>query len=157
MAAQASEPRVRVAAAILDHGRIVLVEHDRGGVRYLLLPGGGVEAGESLTEALEREVLEETGLLIRVDRLLFVNDTIAPDGRRHVVNVTFAATAVGGQIAERPDDAGITSVRLISPAALSGLDLRPPIGAELARAADHGLDTPATYLGSLWTDGAAFE
>lgn len=58
-----------VAAAILmdKQGRVLLVANDwsrRGRVRYTL-PGGTVEAGETLIDALKREVREETGLWVR--------------------------------------------------------------------------------------------
>jgi 8-oxo-dGTP diphosphatase len=51
-------------AVILDRGRIAILHVTKGG--YYKLPGGGLEEGESIEEALEREVMEETGCRIRV-------------------------------------------------------------------------------------------
>ncbi|MFP4173447.1 MAG: NUDIX domain-containing protein, partial [Candidatus Hydrogenedentota bacterium] len=59
-------PRIRVAAIAVRDGAILLVRHEKHGERYWLLPGGGVDFGETLTEALAREVREETGLAIEV-------------------------------------------------------------------------------------------
>ena len=57
MGAPASDAvRVRVSAVILVDGRLVLVRHRRDGRTYHLLPGGGVEAGETLPAAVSREV-----------------------------------------------------------------------------------------------------
>jgi 8-oxo-dGTP diphosphatase len=150
-ARESDRPRVRVAAAILDDsGRVVLVRHRRGDARYHLLPGGGVEKGEALAEALVREVEEETGLQVVVGEPLFLSDTIAPNGGRHVINVVFAASIAGGEITRSPADDRVEAVDLIEPAALAGLDLRPPLAAELAEAAASGFAGPARYLGSLW-------
>lgn len=153
MAAPASDsPRLRVAAALLLDGRFVLVRHTKGAQSYLLLPGGGVEAGESLQEALVREVREETGLRIEPGPLLFVNDAIDPAGGRHVVHLTFSARVGGGEISREPLDPRVTKVVAASAEELTSLPLRPPIAAELLRAAIASFEVPARYLGPLWTD-----
>ncbi len=153
MAAPACEPRIRVAAVLLREGRVVLVKHRRGAEVYHLLPGGGVEMGETLEQALVREVAEETGLTCRVGRPLFLSDTIWPDESRHIVNVTFLAEITGGELAKMPVDRRVVGQDLVAPEDLVALDLRPPIAAEVARAAEQGFDVPATYLGRLWTEG----
>jgi ADP-ribose pyrophosphatase YjhB (NUDIX family) len=153
LAARACDaPRVRVAAVILIEGRVLLVRHRAGTAEYHLLPGGGVETGETLAEALRREVREETGLDCVPVRPLFISDTIAPDGSRHVVNLTFLAEVRGGALAESRDRRVVGS-DLVSPRDLLGLDLRPPMAQALADAAETGFEGPAVYLGSLWVEG----
>ena len=147
-----STPRVRVAALILLEGRVVTVRHRAGRARYHLLPGGGVAWGETLSAALTREVAEETGLVVDVGRLLYVNDTIDPSGGRHVVNITFDAEVIGGNVTDEPADPRVEAVDLVSPDALRSLDLRPPMAVAL-QAALRG-DPQTTYLGSLFTHGA---
>ncbi len=132
--------------------RIVLVKHRARDSSYYLLPGGGVEYRETLEQALVREVSEETGLLVEIGRPLLINDTIDPRGSRHVVNLTFLATVVGGEITERPLDPRVESVELFEVSALAALDLRPPLAAAIAAALEGG-ETSARYLGSLFTDG----
>lgn len=153
MAAQAPDgPCVRVAAAILHEGKVVLVRHRSGESIYHLLPGGGVDYRETLAHALVREVEEETGLQIRLGAPLLINDTIDPLGPRHTVNITFLADVVGGEITESPEDPRVEAVELVVPARLSELDLRPPFAEELVHALSAG-SVSTEYLGSLFTPG----
>ena len=55
-------PRVRVAALIHWQNRILLCRQEKPGREYWLLPGGGVDGGETLVGALRRELSEELGL-----------------------------------------------------------------------------------------------
>jgi 8-oxo-dGTP diphosphatase len=153
LAAAASDgTRVRVAALILLDGKVVLVRHRAGSSVYHLLPGGGVDYRETLEDAVVREVREETGLVVALGKLLFVSDTIDPAGRRHLVNITFAAEAVGGQVTDSPQDARIEAVDLFTPESLTSLDLRPPMAEAIQRSLS-GECVESPYLGSLFSAG----
>jgi 8-oxo-dGTP diphosphatase len=153
LAARGSDAlRVRVAAVLMHEGRLVLVRHRAGKQSYYLLPGGGVEVGETMSEALGRELLEETGLSYRLVRPLFLSDTIDPSGGRHIVNITFLGEIVGGELAAPVDDPRVEAVELVDPETLPDLDLRPPIAAQLLEAIRSGFTEDAHYLGSLWVE-----
>jgi ADP-ribose pyrophosphatase YjhB (NUDIX family) len=65
------------------------------------LPGGRVERGELLEEAVRRELLEETGLVVRVGPLLEVVELIDPDF--HYVVLDYACERVGGALSAGDD------------------------------------------------------
>ncbi|PZS08441.1 MAG: hypothetical protein DLM70_02650, partial [Chloroflexi bacterium] len=65
---------MRAQVVLLDGRRILLAEHSRPDDAYWVLPGGAVEPGETPEQAAMREVLEETGLRILLQRLLFVDE-----------------------------------------------------------------------------------
>lgn len=95
--------RLGCSAAIFDEqGRILLTRRTDNG--QWCLPGGAVESGESVAEACEREVFEETGLNVRVKRLVGVYShpdqlVIYPDGNKaYIVALHFEAEIVGGTL-----------------------------------------------------------
>lgn len=91
-------PRVRATAVLVEDGHILLVEQrvTESLARGWSLPGGTLEFGETLRDCVVREMREETGLDVAVERLLYVCDRLQ-DGR-HVVHVTFAVRRVGGRL-----------------------------------------------------------
>ena len=59
-----------VAGVVLRDGKVLLVRHTYGaGTGRLIVPGGYIKQGESPLEAVEREVMEETGVAVRTDKL----------------------------------------------------------------------------------------
>jgi 8-oxo-dGTP diphosphatase len=99
---------VGVGAVILDAGRVLLVKRGHEPLKgEWSLPGGAVELGETLEAALEREVMEETGLSIDVGRVIDVIDRIqrGTDGRLdyHYVIVDYMCRTRGGRLAHGSD------------------------------------------------------
>ena len=93
--------RPSVSAVIWKDGRLLLQKRSDGG--QWGLPGGSVEIGESVTQAIRREVREETGFTVEVGRLVGVYSDPAfqvvqyPDGRVwHYVNLCFECAILDG-------------------------------------------------------------
>ena len=73
-------PRVGVGAVVLREGRVLLVRRGVAPAQGLwAIPGGGLELGESLRAAAEREILEETGITIRAKEAFYIFDFIDRD------------------------------------------------------------------------------
>ena len=95
--------RLGCSAAIFDeHGHVLLTK--RRDNDQWCLPSGGVEPGESVAEACEREVLEETGLSVRVKRLVGVYShpdqltVYSQTDKFQIVALHFEAEIVGGEL-----------------------------------------------------------
>ena len=116
-------PHLAVSAVIVRDGEFLLVRRARPPMEGLFtLPGGGVECGESLIEAVRREVLEETSLTIEPVALAGTREVITRDetGRvqRHFVILAFAARWTAGEPRLNEE---LAEARWIRPAALRSL------------------------------------
>ena len=89
--------QIRVTAIVLRDGELLLVRQRVSEEREWSLPGGRLQAGETLATGVVREVLEETGFETEVDRLLYVCDR--PDVDPPLLHVTVQLRPVGGELA----------------------------------------------------------
>ncbi|MGD8473496.1 MAG: NUDIX hydrolase [Anaerolineae bacterium] len=123
-------PIVAVGAVILDGDRILLIRRDLEPARgRWTFPGGAVELGESLEEAVRREAFEETGLRVAVGEVATVIDRVERDGdghvRYHYVIVDYFARAVGGTLQPASD---VSDARWVGLEELDSLEMTEKAG-----------------------------
>ena len=147
------EPRIRVSAILRWQGRVLLVRQEKPGKEYWLLPGGGVDAGETLLEALRRELREELSIEANAqfEGPVAIVDSIAPRGalvRKHVVHIIFTTDLSHRSLHDvETRDAAVRGARLFALDELEDVVVHPPIKRFLARWQP---GDPAVYLGALW-------
>ena len=129
-------PYLAVSAAIVRDGKVLIVRRARNpALNLYTLPGGGVEIGETLVEAAQREVREETALEVEPIGLAGHREVIVrdKDGRveRHFLIMCFAARWRSGEVRlnEELDDA-----RWIAPGELAGFKTTEGLAAIVAEA-----------------------
>lgn len=143
---------MRVSAILRWQRGILLCRHEKRGKQAWLLPGGGVHSGESLIQALEREMREEVGIAPpSFEGPVAIVDSISPErtlSSKHVVHIIFAGDLDGSLERVVSQDEAVRGHRLFGLDELEGIVLHPPIQRFLSRWRP---GDPAVYLGALWT------
>jgi len=103
-----SRPFLGVGALIFEDGNLLLVERAKDPLRgHWSLPGGIVETGEKLEDAIRREVHEETGLEIEPLSIFEVFERVVPDAEGkteyHYVVIDYLCRSVGGKLEAASD------------------------------------------------------
>ena len=120
-----TQPGFGVGAVVIEGGKVLLVRRGHAPLQgRWTLPGGMVELGETLEDALKREVLEETGWTVRVGKQLALFDFIEKDDsdrvRYHYVLADFLCERIDGDLGAASD---VTDVRLVWPDDLAAYEL----------------------------------
>ncbi len=138
-----TRPYLAVSAAIFRDDRVLIVRRARPPAHGLYtLPGGGVELGETLEEAVIREVREETALEVAPVALAGYRQAIARDAQgsveRHFVILPFAARWLAGEIALNEE---LAEAHWLFPADLTGLTTTEGLSQIVAAAAERIAET----------------
>ncbi len=101
-----------VGALVIRRDSILLVQRARTPLKgYWSLPGGLIEPGEKIGDALKREVLEETGLIVRPKKMFEIFERIIEDAKGrpeyHYILHDYLCTVVGGKLRAGDDAAQV--------------------------------------------------
>jgi 8-oxo-dGTP diphosphatase len=93
-----NKTRVRVVGILIESNKLLLVNHRGLTSNHIFWnpPGGAVLVGESSASALAREFLEETGLIVQIERFLFVNEVIT--NNLHAIELFFQVSRTSGSL-----------------------------------------------------------
>jgi len=118
-------PMVGVGGVVISNGRALLVRRGSAPLEgQWSIPGGMLEVGETILEGVRRELLEETGIEVRVGELIEVFERITPDGnaktRYHFVVLDYLCEPVSGEARAGSD---VVGVAWASPAELASYSI----------------------------------
>lgn len=143
--------RIRVAGILVKEDQILLVRHEKNEKSYWLIPGGGVDFGESAEAALVREYQEEVGLQIRVGKLVLVHDSIPASLHRQVLNLYFLVSADKFEI-KVTQDAVLRDAAFYPLAEFPKMQVNPDVKKEIMEGIANHWSESCQYLGNRWKD-----
>jgi len=93
------KPRISVKALIFRNGKVLLVKHvsPKSGFTWWAFPGGGVEEGETIFAAAERETFEETGLTVKAVRVKFIRQLLDFKNGNNVLELFVTTSNIHGK------------------------------------------------------------
>lgn len=143
--------RIRVAGILVRDEQILLVRHEKDGRSYWLIPGGGVDFGESAEKALIREFQEEVGLEIKVGKLVLVHDSIPPNRHRQVLNLYFLVKAEKFDL-NVTQDAVLKDASFYPLTEFMKMQVNPDMKKEIMEGIANQWVDSCRYLGNQWKD-----
>jgi len=143
--------RIRAAGILVKDDQILLVRHEKNGKSYWLLPGGGVDFGESVEDALVREFMEEVGLAIKVGPMVLVHDSIPPNHHRQVLNIYFMVSTDKFEIKVTPD-AVLRDAAFYPLSEFPQMTVNPDMKQEILEGLRTKWAKGCLYLGNRWKD-----
>lgn len=91
-----NEYQIRLTGVLIEAGQLLIVKQQLSKQRQWSLPGGRLESGESIADGMIREIQEETGLDVVIEKLLYVCDVMT--SRKPLIHMTFLLKRTGGQV-----------------------------------------------------------
>ncbi|MBI4926580.1 MAG: NUDIX domain-containing protein [Anaerolineae bacterium] len=125
--------RARAAALIVRDGKLLLIRRRRAGREYYVLPGGGLEQGETYEAACRREVLEETGLQVISARLVLLYDNMGNPESSFLVTTVPSEPVLGGEEALQNSPENAYQLTWVSPEDLMKINVVPRVIRELSK------------------------
>ena len=108
-------PTPTVDVILERESKILMVRRKKDPYKdHLALPGGFVNEGETVEEAMKREAMEETSLEVHPLDILGVYSDPQRDPRKHIVTVVFVGIIVSGDLRANDDAASIEWIQLVS-------------------------------------------
>lgn len=121
--------RIAAGALVIRDNKMLLVNHRKeGAYDFWVAPGGGVIGTETLEEAATREVKEEAGLIVEVDRLLYIEEFWQPEQRE--IKLWYLCTYLAGDIDVSAEEAAreyIVDAKFMSKEEMQGLIVFPEV------------------------------
>ena len=87
---------IRPAVLIIENQHVLTMQYNYGGQEVYNLPGGNLELGEFLSDALARELQEELGIEVSVGEMILVGEIYFEDRKKHTLHLLFEGKIMAG-------------------------------------------------------------
>ncbi len=125
--------KVRPSIAIVENNHLLLMQYRYGNADVYNLPGGNVDKGETLTETVVRELMEELGIEVGLKEMILLGDVIMPQEKEDVLHCVFEGKILSGKPVLNSNETSALAVVWMSLLDLHELEMYPNVGAQLQR------------------------
>ena len=125
--------KVRPSVIIIENDCVMLMRYRYGQTDVYNLPGGNVDKGETLDQTVVRELQEELGIEIAVEKMILTGEVLMPGPKNDVLHCVFLGKIIAGKPILNPMETSALEVVWKPINTLKELDMYPNIGADLER------------------------
>jgi 8-oxo-dGTP diphosphatase len=128
--------KVRPSVVIIENDCLLLMRYRYGQTDVYNLPGGNVDKGETLTQTVVRELQEELGIEIAVEKMILVGEMLMPEPQKDVLHCVFLAKIIEGKPVLNPMETSALEVVWKPIKELNSLAMYPNVGVYLQEVVD---------------------
>ncbi|GAB2625235.1 NUDIX domain-containing protein [Emticicia sediminis] len=116
---------IRPAILIIENGQVLTMQYNYGGQEVYNLPGGNLELGEHLSDALAREMQEELGIEVWVGEMVLVGEVYFEDRKKHTLHLLFEGKITAGIPTLNPKETSALAIKWLTINDLEKVNLYP--------------------------------
>jgi 8-oxo-dGTP diphosphatase len=139
--------KIRPAILIIENEKILTMQYNYGGQDIYNLPGGNLEFGEHLSDALAREMVEEMGIKVSVGELILVGEVHNLEQKKQTFHFIFAGKIIAGKPVLNPKETSAIAIKWMNINELSTINLYPNISEKLTEYLAGNLENK--YIGKI--------
>jgi len=116
---------IRPAILIIENQQVLTMQYNYGGQKVYNLPGGNLELGEYLSDALAREMQEELGIEVSVGEMILVGEVYFEDRKKHTLHLLFEGKITAGIPTINPKETSALAIKWLTVNELEKVNLYP--------------------------------
>lgn len=138
---------IRPAILIIQDNKILTMQYRYGDADVYNLPGGNVEFGETMSDTLAREMVEELNIEVTVNELITIGEVFFPENKKHTLHALFKGKIINGDPIINPAETSALAVKWLNINDLPNINLYPNITNTIVKYLNNQLENP--YIGQI--------
>lgn len=122
---------IRPAILIIENQRVLTMQYNYGGEEVYNLPGGNLELGEYLSDALAREMQEELEIEVSVGEMILVGEVYFEERKKHTLHLLFEGKITAGIPTLNPKETSALAIKWLAINDLEKVNLYPNLSKQI--------------------------